>query len=118
MVINVLEGEPTVSVPWSEDSGLWTREAGDAISESSEGAVDNRLDFFRGVYIVTSITVFTGDSSGRCNSREELPDSTENSSPTFRVSFETTASTKVVTIPFAIFLVDFAFDIEVLSCST
>lgn len=66
MVIVVLE-EPTVYVPWSENSGLWTRR-GDEISGSSDGAVDNRLDFFRGVYIVTSIAVFTGDFSGRCNS--------------------------------------------------
>ena len=67
MVIIVLEG-PTVSVPWSEYSRLWTREGGDEIFGSSDGVVDNRLDLFRGVYIVTSIVVFTGDFSGRCNS--------------------------------------------------
>lgn len=59
MVIVVLE-EPTVSVPWSENSGIWTR-GGNEKSGYFGGVVDNRLDFFRGVYIVTSI--FTGDFS-------------------------------------------------------
>jgi len=59
VVIVALE-EPTVSVPWTENSGLWTRE-GDEISGSSDGAVNNCLDIFREVYIVTSSAVFTGD---------------------------------------------------------
>lgn len=55
-----------MSVPWFENSGLWTR-VGDEKSGSFDGAnIDNRLDFLRGVDIVTSI--FNGGFSRRCNS--------------------------------------------------
>ena len=61
----VLE-DPTVTASWSGDSGSWIREGDDKIS--SDGAVDNRLDFFRDGYIVTSRAVFAGDFSGNCDS--------------------------------------------------